>query len=450
MICRSFSSQLRHHNPEVGGSSPPSATTSSPRRRSPMTRIITVGAAQLGPIQRADSRGAAWSSGCWRCCAQAAEHRLRPRGLPRAGAHDLLPALVDDRPGGDRRLLRARDAVERDGAAVQRGAAARRSASAWAMPRSSGAARAVHRFNTSILVERAGTDRRQVPQDPSARPCRARARARRSSIWRSATSRSAIWAFRCMEDVRRQLRHVHLQRPALARDLSRHGPAERRDGAARLQHAAAQSAGAGPRRHSCDFHNQLSMQAGAYQNGTWVVGVAKAGVEEGCDADRRQRASSRRRARSWRRPPTLGDELVVARCDLDPGQSYKRTTFNFAIHRQPDAVPHDRRAQGRGGSRVIPLPVLTGRGDSLRRARQWVLLGRQVVQVAGGEVARAVGRPQRRLLGPAAVEGVGAAGVEAAALGRVDRARHVALQDDALRAPRRAPAPAPPRAGPRV
>ena len=31
-----------------------------------------------------------------------------------------------------------------------------------------------------------------------------------------------------------------------------------------------------------------------------------------------------------------GDELIVHRCDLDAGQSYKRTTFNFAIHRQPD------------------------------------------------------------------------------------------------------------------
>ena len=31
-----------------------------------------------------------------------------------------------------------------------------------------------------------------------------------------------------------------------------------------------------------------------------------------------------------------GDELVVYRCDLDAGQSYKRTTFNFAVHRQPD------------------------------------------------------------------------------------------------------------------
>jgi predicted amidohydrolase len=28
------------------------------------------------------------------------------------------------------------------------------------------------------------------------------------------------------------------------------------------------------------FHNRLSLQAGAYQNSTWVVGVAKAGVED--------------------------------------------------------------------------------------------------------------------------------------------------------------------------
>ena len=31
------------------------------------------------------------------------------------------------------------------------------------------------------------------------------------------------------------------------------------------------------------FHNHLVMQSGAYQNGTWVVGVAKAGKEEGCE-----------------------------------------------------------------------------------------------------------------------------------------------------------------------
>ena len=31
-----------------------------------------------------------------------------------------------------------------------------------------------------------------------------------------------------------------------------------------------------------------------------------------------------------------GDELIVARCDLDPGKSYKATTFHFAKHRRPE------------------------------------------------------------------------------------------------------------------
>jgi N-carbamoyl-D-amino-acid hydrolase len=33
---------------------------------------------------------------------------------------------------------------------------------------------------------------------------------------------------------------------------------------------------------------------------------------------------------------TLGDELVVARCDLGLCRSYKTTVFDFARHRQPE------------------------------------------------------------------------------------------------------------------
>ena len=83
------------------------------------------------------------------------------------------------------------------------------------------------------------------------------------------------------------------------------------------------------------FHNQLSMQAGAYQNGTWVVGVAKGGAEEGVPslADSMIVAPS---GKVVARAAGDGDELIVHRCDLDAGRSYKRTTFNFAVHRQPD------------------------------------------------------------------------------------------------------------------
>ncbi len=62
-----------------------------------------------------------------------------------------------------------------------------------------------------------------------------------------------------------------------------HGAAGRRAHLLRLQHAdplrprpVQDILGA--------FHNQLVMQAGAYQNGTWVVAAAKGGVEEGVDA----------------------------------------------------------------------------------------------------------------------------------------------------------------------
>jgi predicted amidohydrolase len=84
-----------------------------------------------------------------------------------------------------------------------------------------------------------------------------------------------------------------------------------------------------------NFHNRLAMQAGAYQNGTWVVGVAKCGREEGCDMI----GESSIIAPSGEvvaMASTLEDELVRARCDLDLCRSYKETVFNFARHRRPE------------------------------------------------------------------------------------------------------------------
>jgi predicted amidohydrolase len=84
-----------------------------------------------------------------------------------------------------------------------------------------------------------------------------------------------------------------------------------------------------------DFHNHLVMQAGAYQNATWVVGVAKCGVEEGCDMIGGS-AIIAPTGEIVAQAVTRADELVVARCDLDLGQSYKNSTFNFARHREPE------------------------------------------------------------------------------------------------------------------
>jgi len=84
-----------------------------------------------------------------------------------------------------------------------------------------------------------------------------------------------------------------------------------------------------------NFHNHLVMQAGAYQNGTWVVGVAKCGREEGCDMIG-QSAIIAPSGEIVAQAVTLGDELITAACDLDLTRSYKETIFNFARHRRPE------------------------------------------------------------------------------------------------------------------
>ena len=83
------------------------------------------------------------------------------------------------------------------------------------------------------------------------------------------------------------------------------------------------------------FHNGLVLQSGAYQNGMWVVGVAKAGAEEGCDLLGESTIiapSGEVRAVTV----TVGDELVVATADLDLCARYKETLFDFDRYRRPE------------------------------------------------------------------------------------------------------------------
>jgi len=81
------------------------------------------------------------------------------------------------------------------------------------------------------------------------------------------------------------------------------------------------------------FHSELCMQAGAYQNATWVVGVAKAGVEDGFPlmggsviVDPNGFVVARASGQ--------GDELISYRCDMDLCQFGKTTIFDFARHRR--------------------------------------------------------------------------------------------------------------------
>ena len=84
-----------------------------------------------------------------------------------------------------------------------------------------------------------------------------------------------------------------------------------------------------------NFHNHVVMQAGAYQNGCWVVGVAKAGIEEGVE----NIAQSVIIAPSGQivcQTITDGDEVAVAKIDLDFCRFYKENVFNFDLYRVPE------------------------------------------------------------------------------------------------------------------
>jgi N-carbamoyl-D-amino-acid hydrolase len=81
------------------------------------------------------------------------------------------------------------------------------------------------------------------------------------------------------------------------------------------------------------FHNRLSVQSGAYQNATWVVAVAKAGVEDGfpliagsliVDPNGEIVAEA----------STEGDEILLHPCDLDATIFGRKTIFDFARHRR--------------------------------------------------------------------------------------------------------------------
>jgi predicted amidohydrolase len=81
------------------------------------------------------------------------------------------------------------------------------------------------------------------------------------------------------------------------------------------------------------FHNRLSVQAGAYQNSSWVVATAKAGEEDGHGLI----------AGSCIIAPTgeimaqalsEDDEVIVFNCDLDLCTHYKSTVFAFEQHRR--------------------------------------------------------------------------------------------------------------------
>jgi predicted amidohydrolase len=83
------------------------------------------------------------------------------------------------------------------------------------------------------------------------------------------------------------------------------------------------------------FHSHLSIQAGCYQNACFAVATAKAGVEDGCELFGHSiivnpQGEIIAMAASW------DDELITADCDLDMCTLGRTTIFAFDKHRRPE------------------------------------------------------------------------------------------------------------------
>jgi predicted amidohydrolase len=296
-----------------------------------MSRIITVGAAQLGPIQRVESRASVVKR-MLELLRQAAEHKCNLVVFPELALTTFFPRwwMTDqeeiesffEREMPSNETAPLFNEAQRLGVGFSLGFAEleRRG-------------EAVHRFNTSILVDGSGRiagryRRIHLPGHAEHEPWRAFQHLEKRyfevgdlgfRVWNTLGGNfgMCICNDRRWPETYRVMGLQNVEMVVLGYNTPRHNPPA-------PEHDALS-----------DFHNRLSMQGGAYANATWVVGVAKAGVEEGCEliggsciiAPTGQVVAQ---------ALTLDDELVIARCDLDLGKSYKATTFNFARHRQPE------------------------------------------------------------------------------------------------------------------
>ncbi len=295
-----------------------------------MSRIITVGAAQLGPIQRADTRRQVVDR-MRALLADAAKHGCTLVVFPELALTTFFPrwwmpdqAEIDtffeaEMPGPETQPLF--DDAKRFGIGFYLGYAE--------LDRTSAKPR---RFNTSILVDRTGKligkyRKIHLPGHAEHEPWRAFQHLEKRyfevgdlnwGVWQAYGGYlgMAICNDRRWPETYRVMGLQGVEMVLLGYNTPRHNPpAPEHD---RLS----------------EFHNQLSMQAGAYANGTWVVGVAKAGMEEGCELI----GGTSIIAPSGlvvAQALTQGDELVVARCDLDACNNYKAWTFNLERHREP-------------------------------------------------------------------------------------------------------------------
>jgi N-carbamoyl-D-amino-acid hydrolase len=296
-----------------------------------MARLITVGAAQLGPIARQESRGLvvkrlldllgqAQGRGCDLVVfPELALTTFFPRWWM-ADQAEIDAFFEREMPGPETRPLF--DEAARLGIAFCLGYAE--------LVRAGGALR---RYNTSILVDRAGRlvgkyRKVHLPGHAEHEPSRPFQHLEKRyfdvgdlgfPVWRAlgGVLGMCICNDRRWPETYRVMALQGVEMILLGYNTPAHNP------------PAPEQDPLGP------FHNHLVMQAGAYQNATWVVGVAKCGREEGCDLIG-QSAIIAPSGEIVAQAATLADELITARCDLDLTRSYKDTIFNFARHRRPE------------------------------------------------------------------------------------------------------------------
>lgn len=84
-----------------------------------------------------------------------------------------------------------------------------------------------------------------------------------------------------------------------------------------------------------EFHNRLSLQAGCYQNNTWAVGAAHCGEEEPGYVLMGQSMIVSPLGEVVAMSHSLKDELIDATIDLDATKD-EEYLFNFEVYRRPD------------------------------------------------------------------------------------------------------------------
>jgi predicted amidohydrolase len=296
-----------------------------------MSRIVTVGAAQLGPIQRADSRASVVAR-MVELMRQAASHGCDLVVFPELALTTFFPRWwMEDQEEIDTFFEREMPSNE---TAPLFNEAQRLSIGFYLgfaeLTQEEGR---IRRFNTSIIVDKAGRiagkyRKIHLPGHREHEPWRAFQHLEKRyfevgdlswGVWRTmgGLMGMCICNDRRWPETYRVMGLQGVEMVLLGYNTPRHNPP------------------APDHDRLSEFHNQLCMQAGAYQNGTWVVGVAKCGVEEGCEMIGNSSIIAPT-GEVIGQALTQHDELIVARCDLDLCRSYKTTTFNFERHREPE------------------------------------------------------------------------------------------------------------------